>query len=111
MTRAPSHRAAPLSTIGRPAKSDGSRIDAITVSHGHPAASAIARITEVLPVPGRAPQQHRHSRDDRGPKRFDGCGLIFHQLKSAVQRTSMWHAGGLWLGLTRSSTCAPSAKR
>ena len=42
-------------TIGNPAKSAGSRIDAITVSHRSPAAAAIARITEVLPVPG-APQ-------------------------------------------------------
>ena len=38
--------------IGSPAKSDGSRIDAITTSHGSPAVAAIARITEVLPVPG-----------------------------------------------------------
>jgi hypothetical protein len=38
--------------MGRPAKSDGSRIEAITVSHGQPAAAAMARITEVFPVPG-----------------------------------------------------------
>ena len=49
-TRPPSP--APSSTIGRPAKSDGSLIDAITVSHGQPASAAIARMTDVLPVPG-----------------------------------------------------------
>jgi len=38
--------------IGNPAKSDGSRIDAITTSHGNPAVCATARITDVLPVPG-----------------------------------------------------------
>ena len=39
-------------TTGRPAKSDGSLIDAMTVSHGSSMALAIARIAEVLPVPG-----------------------------------------------------------
>ena len=39
-------------TMGSPAKSDGSRIEAITVSQGQPMASAMARMVEVLPVPG-----------------------------------------------------------
>ena len=39
-------------TTGSPAKSDGSRMEAITVSHGNPAATAMARIAEVFPVPG-----------------------------------------------------------
>ena len=42
-------------TTGSPAKSDGSRIDAMTVLHGQPMASAIARTAELFPVPG-APQ-------------------------------------------------------
>ena len=42
----------PSTTTGRPAKSDGSRIDAMTVSHGSPSAADIALIAEVLPVPG-----------------------------------------------------------
>ena len=39
-------------TTGRPAKSEGSLIDAITVSHGRPIVSAIARMADVFPVPG-----------------------------------------------------------
>ncbi len=38
--------------MGSPAKSDGSLIEAITVSQGSPMAPAIARIADVLPVPG-----------------------------------------------------------
>src|SRR5262249_50502327 len=37
---------------GRPAKSEGSRMLAITVSHGSPAAAAISRTADVLPLPG-----------------------------------------------------------
>lgn len=42
----------PSAITGKPAKSDGSRMDAITVSHGSPSAADIALIAEVLPVPG-----------------------------------------------------------
>ena len=38
--------------MGSPAKSEGSRIEAITVSHGSPMVCAMARIADVLPVPG-----------------------------------------------------------
>jgi hypothetical protein len=47
--------------MGSPAKSDGSLIEAITVSQGSPMACAIARIAEVLPVPG-APQSSTGTR-------------------------------------------------
>jgi hypothetical protein len=51
----------PPTTIGRPAKSDGSLIEAIAVSHGRRIAAAIARIAEVLPVPG-APHSNTGTR-------------------------------------------------
>ena len=38
--------------MGSPAKSEGSRMEAITVSHGNPMIWAMARIADVLPVPG-----------------------------------------------------------
>jgi hypothetical protein len=45
-------RTPPSATTGRPAKSDGSRMDAITTSHGHSMAWARSRTAELLPVPG-----------------------------------------------------------
>ena len=68
-------------TMGRPAKSDGSRIEAITVSEGRLKPRASDLITDVLPVPGdpqrstgtraglpaRAPRQQR---PDRHPPQF-----------------------------------------
>lgn len=42
-------------------KSEGSRIEAMTVSHGQPAASAMARIADVFPVPG-GPQRSTGTR-------------------------------------------------
>jgi hypothetical protein len=39
-------------TMGSPAKSEGSLIEAMTVSHGRSMACAMARIADVLPVPG-----------------------------------------------------------
>ena len=50
--RGGANRTSPAVTMGRPAKSDGSRMAAITVSHGHPIASAMALIADVFPVPG-----------------------------------------------------------
>ncbi len=47
--------------MGSPAKSEGSRIEAITVSQSSPMAPAIARIADVLPVPG-APQSSTGTR-------------------------------------------------
>ena len=46
---------------GSPAKSDGSLIDAMTVSQGRLRESAIARMADVLPVPG-APQSKTGTR-------------------------------------------------
>ena len=46
------NRTSPPTTMGSPAKSEGSLIEAITVSQGSPMAPAIARIADVLPVPG-----------------------------------------------------------
>ena len=47
--------------MGSPAKSEGSLIEAITVSQGRSMAPAIARIADVLPVPG-APQSSTGTR-------------------------------------------------
>src|SRR5919199_1704012 len=42
----------PSVTTGSPAKSEGSRMDAITVSHGRSSSRAMALIADVFPVPG-----------------------------------------------------------
>ena len=80
-------------TIGRPAKSEGSRIEAITVSEGKPIASASALITDVLPVPGD-PHSSTGTRtgDGQGQCFDDGC-LIVHPTSLAVPGHGM-----LWRG-------------
>ena len=42
----------PSATTGRPAKSEGSRMEAMTVSHGRPISCDVALIADVFPVPG-----------------------------------------------------------
>ena len=55
----------PLATTGRPAKSDGSRIEAITTSHGQSMADARSSTAELYPCRGRPTAAPAHARRQR----------------------------------------------
>ncbi len=68
----------PWATTGRPAKSEGSRIEAITVSQGKRRVSCQPAHYRCLACARRAPQQYRHVGRDGQGERFDDGGVIFH---------------------------------
>ena len=108
------NRTSPSATMGSPAKSDGSRIEAITVSQGRPMACAMARMADVLPVPG-APHSRTGTRAATATPSASAAGLrwlIFPSVAHPGHRPRRpWRARPATVSSPRHRRAAPARGR